>query len=803
MTEKPRDLSTPEDSDAPLRSFEELGAALGRDCANVTRLEESPALDTEAATRAKVEKAPLSVQKVGREALKLGIEPLADYLASKDAPKPPRGLEQVLRDLSHEQLAFLALRSIMDQIHFGWDKRRDRRKKGGKRKVRDPNWLFCLELGEAVRDELEFAGLLVAKDWVKAPKKKAGQHARLGKFRRVDWTRPHCTQVGSWLWNCLSQMDCFDEDECGYPCFHADHKADLDKLAEEVLFDHPLYKPRLVEPPAWTAWRVECPGDIGVTFVKASDPETVEAIKAAFEKAAQARLTPRERTGANNFWTEAEAFETAGPSDAEDSEHVSIELHTRAVSAIQSVPLKINAAMLPLVREFAGDKYRRDVVIAEKLVNQSRFYNRVRCDRRGRLIQMCDFNYTRSDPIRSLFMFAEGKPLGRLATMIGGRCAGRPIDWLEIAIANAFGVKGTWADRHEWVANPDNHELIKAVSIDPGLIWRREIKVKEPFQFAAACMEYAAADTHGSTFETHLSVWLDASSNGLQHLAIMMRDRKLAAMVNLKTRATEDDPEIQDVYDIVARHAQQDLFADELSRSWLDHKDDLRALLKRPIMTLPYGVTRSGMLDQIKETCDELGIDASFDEMVRLRDHIWRAIEEKLPGAMETRTYIQSIAQHCLDRGTYMQWVTPSGFPVDNCYRKSHAPRVRLPFLGQSVKIADGYTDEPREQKIIDSAVANFVHSMDAAHLALSVNMAVERGITNIMTVHDCFGALAPDVRLFAQIRRWELVKMALYNPLAVLRATNLPLDTNDLPLPAFDPEFDVVSLGESEFFDR
>ena len=28
----------------PLRSFEELGTALGRDCANVTRLEESPAV---------------------------------------------------------------------------------------------------------------------------------------------------------------------------------------------------------------------------------------------------------------------------------------------------------------------------------------------------------------------------------------------------------------------------------------------------------------------------------------------------------------------------------------------------------------------------------------------------------------------------------------------------------------------------------------------------------------------------------------------------------------------------------------
>ena len=83
MTEKPRDLSTPEDSDGPLRFFEELGAALGLDRANVTLLEENPALDTEAATRAKVEKAPYSVQKVGREALKLWIEPLADCLAKR------------------------------------------------------------------------------------------------------------------------------------------------------------------------------------------------------------------------------------------------------------------------------------------------------------------------------------------------------------------------------------------------------------------------------------------------------------------------------------------------------------------------------------------------------------------------------------------------------------------------------------------------------------------------------------------------------------------------------------------------
>ena len=354
-----------------LHSFSELGDAVGRTRANVTLLEERPVLDTEAATRTKVGKAPYSVQKVGREALKLWIEPLAGYLASRE---PPKGFEQVLRGFDDTQFAFLALRSILDQIHFGWDKRRDRRKKDWKRTVKNPDMLFRVELGQSVRDELEFAGLLAAKKYVKAARKKYAALARL-KFRRVDWTNAECAQVGDWLWDALAEMPCFDTDEHGFPCIHADHKAALDQLAEEVLFDHPLYKPRLTEPPSWTAWRVECPGDIAATFIKAGDPETIERVRAAC---------------------------------ADDS----IESHARAVSAIQRVPLKINAAMLPLVREFAGAEYRRDVVVAEALAKEPRFYNRVRCDRRGRLIQMCDFNYTRSDPVRSLFMSPKARHWG-------------------------------------------------------------------------------------------------------------------------------------------------------------------------------------------------------------------------------------------------------------------------------------------------------------------------------------------------------------------------------------------------------
>jgi hypothetical protein len=641
--------------------------------------------------------------------------------------------------------------------------------------------LFRLELGKAVRDELEFAGLLFAQKYVKAARSKHAALARL-KFRRVDWTN-ECARVGDWLWDCLAEMACFDTDARGFPCFRADHKAALDKLAEAVLFDHPLYKPKLFEPPAWADWRVECLGDIGATFVKTNDPETIQAIKAAFAEAAAAQPS-RART--HNAWTEAEAM----TAESTDTEEVSIRLHAQAVSAIQSVPLKINAAVLPLVREFAGDEYRRDVRIAEALVDEPRFWNRVRCDRRGRLIQMCDFNYTRSDPVRSLFMFARGAKIGSA------------IEWLAIAIANAHGVKGTWPHKLQWAA--ENRELIQAVSADPAMVWRREIPADKPFQFAAACIEYVSADIHGAEYETHLPVWLDASSNGLQHIAIMRGDLALARLVNLEAQSTERSLVLHDVYEAVALHARQGLLADDdtSSRFWLDY--ELRDLLKQPIMTLPYGVTKRGMLDQIKEACAELKIAAPFGAMVRLRDHVWQAIEERLPGAMETREYIQGIAEHCTNRGEFMRWTTRSGFPLINRYTASKTRRVRLPFSGQVAKIADGYTNKPNRRQIVNSAVANLTHAQDAAHLALSVNQANEEGLTSVMYIHDCAGTLAPDVRRFAQIRRWELAKMYLgQNTLARLRDLNLPPGTNDLPVPIPDADFDAVVLGESEYFDR
>jgi DNA-dependent RNA polymerase len=207
---------------------------------------------------------------------------------------------------------------------------------------------------------------------------------------------------------------------------------------------------------------------------------------------------------------------------------------------------------------------------------------------------------------------------------------------------------------------------------------------------------------------------------------------------------------------------------------------------------------------------------------VKLRDIAWDSIKEKLPGAMKAREHIQAIAKHLLEPGrepfrarngkirsrfwappaTFMSWVTLTGFPGSNRYRHSKRTRVRLPFLGESPIIADEYTNLVRQDKVRDSAVANFVHSQDACHLLLSVNIGVAAGITNFMTIHDCYATLAPDTLLFAKIRRGALARMYWDNPLDRLWERNVRPDAKDIT-PLAMGNLEPLAVALSEYPDR
>ena len=47
---------------------------------------------------------------------------LAEFMLSREAPTPPKGLERVIRQLAPEELAFVALSPLLHQIAKGWKK---------------------------------------------------------------------------------------------------------------------------------------------------------------------------------------------------------------------------------------------------------------------------------------------------------------------------------------------------------------------------------------------------------------------------------------------------------------------------------------------------------------------------------------------------------------------------------------------------------------------------------------------------------------------------------------------------------
>jgi len=93
---------------------------------------------------------------------------------------------------------------------------------------------------------------------------------------------------------------------------------------------------------------------------------------------------------------------------------------------------------------------------------------------------------------------------------------------------------------------------------------------------------------------------MDATCNGLQHLSAMAQDITLAEKVNLL--ASEESAKPNDVYSDLITPVKQDI--ENLVKEHVEHfnlskLNITRKLIKRGIMTITYGVTPRGILNQL------------------------------------------------------------------------------------------------------------------------------------------------------------------------------------------------------------
>jgi DNA-directed RNA polymerase len=373
--------------------------------------------------------------------------------------------------------------------------------------------------------------------------------------------------------------------------------------------------------------------------------------------------------------------------------------------------------------------------LAEKFADEPTLYFPTQLDFRGRMYAMPSFlNPQGTDVAKGLLTFARGCKLGASG-----------LRWLLIHAANMHGEdKISFDEREQWTL--DNMALIHNTATLP-FEHREWMKADKPWQFLAACIELNEAYKLDEPTEyfSHLPVTVDGTCNGLQHFSAMLLDPAGAQAVNLTPNEKPSD-----IYQIVADKvkAKFEQMDEPMAKQWLAWGFDRKAT-KRSVMILPYSGTlhasKEYVREYVKDRDDKCPFTDEFKATSFFAQHVWQEIENTVPAAREAMKWLKSVAKAVTKSDKTLNWHTPLHFQVEQDNRELDQFRVDL-MIGKSVRYAPMLVEE--SERLDESAQMlgvspNFVHSLDAACLMLTVCRALDEGIEDFAMVHDSYGVLA------------------------------------------------------------
>lgn len=377
--------------------------------------------------------------------------------------------------------------------------------------------------------------------------------------------------------------------------------------------------------------------------------------------------------------------------------------------------------------------------------------------------------------------------------------------WFLIQGANKFGFdKAKLKERVQW--SKDRHAMILAIADNP-LDNQEWTKCDNPLQFLAWCFEYAAWKRDPG-FVSRLPISMDGSCNGLQHFSAMLRDSVGGEATNLT-----DNESMQDIYGRVATAAFKRVLADRPEdptfRDWWVAHGIARDVVKRSVMTTPYGVTkRSATSYVVSDYLLSAGSSLERKDMGKaaayVMGHIWPAIGDVVVKARAAMDWLRKAAPKVLDAKKLMNdpdpvisWETPSGFLATQAYFDIEIHRIRTLLHGDvRIRVA-AETDQPDVSRHATALAPNFVHSMDASHMQLVAAEASRRGIVDLAMIHDDYGTHAANAEQLFHIIREQFVSMyEQFDPLAMF-ADRYP-EVGPPPEPG---DLDIREVLRSDYF--
>jgi DNA-directed RNA polymerase len=412
---------------------------------------------------------------------------------------------------------------------------------------------------------------------------------------------------------------------------------------------------------------------------------------------------------------------------------------------------------------------RQDIDIADLLVEKQEFRLGANCDKRGRAYFVSPFNYQRGDYQKALFLLKNKQPVKD------------SLKWLLIHAANTGDFdkvsKRELVERQIWATM--NLDWITACGKDfeANTQWHQADK---PFQFLAACRELYLYTQDPDNYESGLPVAIDATNSGAQHYSAITRSQKDGALCNLVPQ-----DKIADLYEVVAGKVTDSMSVDHCEKYQTQRQQWLafgigRGDVKRNVMTYFYSSKAWGMAQQlVTDTMQPLErkrlANREFEHpfgrtewqqksaAMYAAKHIFSAVENTVSSAAETMSYLRSCAGLLALENKPLIWKTPSEFVAHQYYSHKVGKKLKLWFFEnelrlpthkrRSVAVAED-TGKCDIHRMKNACGANVIHSLDSAHLLLTVLACQEKGINDFFVIHDSFGSTSADMEeMYATVR--------------------------------------------------
>ena len=207
-----------------------------------------------------------------------------------------------------------------------------------------------------------------------------------------------------------------------------------------------------------------------------------------------------------------------------------------------------------------------------------------------------------------------------------------------------------------------------------------------------------------------------------------------------------------------------------IAKKWLESGLINRKMTKRPVMVVPYGGTRFSAMVYVEEYVkDQLRKGEKFDipEGEKLSKYInwittlvWSAIGEVIISAKEAMTWIRHVSSELSKKGYPVIWKTPTGLYIYQHYKAFKWRRIETTIDG---KLLTPVIHEEDKKKIdvhrsINGSAPNFVHSLDASALTLTVHLCNKKEINSYAMIHDSYGTHAKNTPELAKLLREAFV---------------------------------------------